>query len=178
MAARINVTPQSFFNHSVVPLVQNCGFHWDQKRDIPRSRTGAPDASVTLFPTTFKKPCFFTTDVSSIETDVVNELEAVVEMVEAVVETVLGTSSGKKTLNETTPQYWQRLSNIEGRAYRVSVMFPFNIIQLSQPASESPWWVPAIEPERQEKGMTWKSARDELKKPEPFARKKIQKGTS
>ena len=35
----------------------------------------------------------------------VNELEAVVEMVEAVVETVLGTSSGKKTLNETTPKY-------------------------------------------------------------------------
>ena len=60
MAARINVTPQSFFNHSVVPLVQNCGFHWDQKRDIPRSCTGAPDASVTLFPITFKKPCFCT----------------------------------------------------------------------------------------------------------------------
>ena len=72
MAARIRVTPQSFCNHSVVPFVQNCGFHWDQKRDIPRSRTGAPDSSVTWFPTTFRKPYFLTTEVEvSTETVVV-----------------------------------------------------------------------------------------------------------
>ena len=31
------------------PAVQNCGFHWDQNSDIPRSRTTWPDLGFSDF---------------------------------------------------------------------------------------------------------------------------------
>ena len=64
MGHRRSVIPHFFRSQRVVPFVQYCGFHCDQKSDIPRSRTISPVLDVvssTVFcPVTGSPLCFQT----------------------------------------------------------------------------------------------------------------------